>query len=138
MRKATVTALTGRRTAVVSIDAAGRDAESCHGCGMLAVCGVGCGSDSMEVDIMRGVAPSVGDRVDIAAPRVLTRRAVVILLLFPLGVLLGAVALVSYFGASEGAAVLSGLTALAAAFGALYVLRRRIERPIRWVLVRVC
>ncbi|MDO4320045.1 MAG: SoxR reducing system RseC family protein [Bacteroidales bacterium] len=137
VRIAEVIDLTDRHTAIVRLaDPSGRDA--CAGCAVASVCDVGRTADRIEVDMPVGRASMIGagDRVEISAPASLTRRAVVVLLVLPLAVLVGAVAVAAAAGASEPVAVVIGLAALAAAFGSMYVLRRRIEPRGRWRIER--
>jgi len=134
-KSAVVTALTGPHTAIVHLDPSGR--ERCSGCAVASVCGVGTAADDFEVAVSAGVSVEPGDRVEIAAAASLTRRAVVVLLLLPLCVLVAAVAFAAALGASETVAVVVGMLALAAVFAVLYSLRRRLEAPGRWTIVRI-
>lgn len=130
---ATIVSLTDPGSAIVRVSMTAAD---CSGCRIAAFCSR---TDDMTIPARYApaLAPRPGDRVNVQAPAALSRRAVVIVLLIPMAALVAAIAIATAARLPETAAIVIGFAALAATFGALYLLRRRIERPGAWTITDI-
>lgn len=133
--RATVTEVHSGHSATVRL-AGVSDASDCSGCRLSVMC-TRTSAYTLPVEVPAALRVAPGTQVEIESPAVLTRRAVALLLILPLALLTGAMALAWLAGASEGMAALAGLAAMTVTFCILYLLRRRISAPAAWRITKI-
>ncbi len=123
--------------AIVHLDAASDDAARCGTCSLAAACRRGGESAAVpfRAEIRAGVTVMPGDRVDVVTASSTGRLALFLLMILPVLAMIAGAAAAVRAGLSQPWAAAAGFGALLLTGTVLYLLRRRIDRSVRWTII---
>lgn len=112
--------------------------SACSACHARSVCGVGESADKIvEVETSAAAAYRAGDEVEVALQRRgMGAESVILAYVAPFFVLMAMLVTLVAVGASEGTAALSAIGGVLLYYGALYLLRERIRKEIKFTITK--